>query len=227
MKEHYSLPGYHPAFRHDRDVEKKGGGVMLLVKENLYATKCTELSKTSFDEAIWCVVHLSRAEKLIVRLCYRSPNSSKENNEKLRMMVKQLEAVKARNILLMGDFNFPNIEWEDGYVEGSDESEAAMFFDATQSSFLHQHVMDKTRYREGFVPSRLDLIFSNKEYLVEDLLVCQPLGKSDHVVLTWKCMYKQTPPVEGAQAIEGSRYNFRKGRYQEMKQKLSELTGKF
>ena len=83
MKEHYSLQDYHPAFRHDRDAETKGGGVMLFVKEDLYVTECTEINEMRFDEAIWCVIHLSRAEKLLVGLCYRSPNSAKENNEKL------------------------------------------------------------------------------------------------------------------------------------------------
>ena len=46
---------------------------MLFVKENLYVTECAELKKMSFDEAIWCDVHLSWAEKLIIGLCYRSP----------------------------------------------------------------------------------------------------------------------------------------------------------
>ena len=59
-------------------------------------------------------------------------------------MLKQLQAVEATNMLLMGDFNFPNSEWENGYVEDSNESKAAMFFDAMQGAFLYQHVTAKT-----------------------------------------------------------------------------------
>ena len=75
------------------------GLVILFVKENLYVIERTELNKTSFDEDLWCVIRLSQAERLIVCLCYRSLNSTKENNEKMQMMLKQLRAVKARKIV--------------------------------------------------------------------------------------------------------------------------------
>ena len=41
--------------------------------------------------------------------------------------------------------------------------------------------------------------------------------------MTWNCTYRQSLPVKGADATENTRFNFRKGGYQEMKQKLSEV----
>ena len=89
----------------------------------------------------------------------------------------------------MGDFNYPCIHWEEGYADGPEDGDAANFYEVTQDFFLHQHVNFDTHFRGGFRPSQLDLIFSNKDYLVDGLETSHPLGKSDHVVLTWKCRY--------------------------------------
>ena len=70
-------------------------------------------------------------------------------------------------------------------VDNVDGSHAATFFDTTQDLYLCQHVSFNTRFRIGCRPSRLDLIFSNEEHMVDNLQSNQPLGKSDHVVLTW------------------------------------------
>ena len=70
------------------------------------------------------------------------------------MVLNQLQVVKARNILVMGDFNFPNIEWEVGHVNGSDESEAAMFFDARVHFYTN---MSLIRHDTGKVMLHQDL----------------------------------------------------------------------
>ena len=192
MKEHYSIKGFHPAFRHDREESRKGGGIMLFVRENLVVSECTELNAESFEEALWVTVKMARAENMLIGICYRSPNSTRENNEKLIDLLQHRNVVKNRNVLIMGDFNFSSICWEDGVVDGLEDCEAARFFDVTQNAFLYQHVNTDTRYREGHTPSRLDLVFTSREYLVNELEPSHPLGKSDHIVLTWKCVYKQT-----------------------------------
>ena len=37
------------------------------------------------------------------------------------------------------------------------------FIDTIQSSYLHQHILQPTRFIEGNEPGLLDLVFSNKE----------------------------------------------------------------
>ena len=68
-------------------------------------------------------------------------------------------------------------------IKGSDSSLPAKFVDITQDLFLKQHVDFNTRFREGDNPSMLDLIFTNKDYMIENLRSIAPLGKSDHVGL--------------------------------------------
>ena len=56
----------------------------------------------------------------------------------------------------------------------------------TQDKFITQYVFEPTRVREGNTPSVLDYILMNEEDLVERIEYKAPVGKSDHVVVTWK-----------------------------------------
>jgi len=59
------------------------------------------------------------------------------------------------------------------------------FFERTQDLFLFQNIFSETRYRHGDVPSRLDYMFTDEEGLINDVDYLSPLGKSDHVILSW------------------------------------------
>ena len=43
----------------------------------------------------------------------------------------------------------------------------------------------ETRLRQGQNPSLLDLIFTNEENMVNNLNIFNPIGRSDHCVLTF------------------------------------------
>jgi len=58
----------------------------------------------------------------------------------------------------------------------------------TQELCLSQHVKDATRIRQNQTPTTLDYIFTEEENLIETINYEVPLGKSDHVVLTWKLL---------------------------------------
>ena len=219
LKDQYMLKGYHPVLRHDRAADKKGGGVMLFVKDCFQITECSQLSQIGFEESVWCTIHLSHTAKLLVGVCYRSPKSCKQNNEKLILLIKEAVQMKVKNVIIMGDFNFPHICWDDGYVEGSADCEGAIFFETIQNLYLQQHVNFRTRYRADQTPSTPGLIFPNRGHLVDELEASQPLGKSDHVVITWNCVYEQHEDKKTNESVV--RYNFRKGNYVDMSKHLS------
>ena len=63
-------------------------------------------------------VKLNNEDKLLIGLVYRSPN---RNNDKNNMLQKQLSEAYNNNyphILIMGDFNIPNIDLENWHSEG-------------------------------------------------------------------------------------------------------------
>ena len=47
--------------------------------------------------------------KAVIGVVYRSPNSSATNNGKLLNCIHELSH---RHLVIMGDFNYPNIDWE-------------------------------------------------------------------------------------------------------------------
>ena len=85
----------------------------------------------------------------------------------------------------MGNFNFKEIDWINLQVNASDQHLATVFFDTVQDLYLVQHVKKPTRHREGQKSSLLDLVLTNKEYMVENLQNIAPMGKSDHDGILW------------------------------------------
>ena len=65
--------------------------------------------------------------------------------------------------------------------------------EALRDSFFHQHIVQPTRVRHGQEPSVLDLVLTNEEGMIENIEYGNPLGKSEHLVLTFefKCYTNQ------------------------------------
>ena len=73
------LTGY-VMFRRDR-IGRRGGGVILYVKESIQAYEIKLERKADYDEAVWCKI-VSGNSKLTIGLVYRSPNINEEDNTK-------------------------------------------------------------------------------------------------------------------------------------------------
>ena len=71
-------------FTRDR-IGRRGGGVILYVKEYIQADEIKLESEADYDEAVWCKI-VSGNSKLISGLVYRSPNINKEDNTKYKML---------------------------------------------------------------------------------------------------------------------------------------------
>ena len=85
----------------------------------------------------------------------------------------------------MGDLNYSKVDWVT-YTSSANESHwSSKLIDCLQDNFLYQTVRCYTRYREGQQPSLLDLVIVNDDQMVDEVVDRGPLGKSDHVVLTF------------------------------------------
>ena len=60
------------------------------------------------------------------------------------------------------------------------DKESELFYDNINENLLVQHINVNTR-KLGNSPSRLDLVFTNEEDMVEDIKCLAPLGKNDHI----------------------------------------------
>ena len=89
------------------------------------------------------------------------------------------KAVQRMNshLLICGDFNYTRIDWESEFVEEK-SSVITPFIDTIQSCYLHQHILQPTRFRERNELGLLDLVFSNKEGMVFNLIQKAGLGDS-------------------------------------------------
>ena len=100
------LTGY-VMFRRDR-IGRRGGGVILYVKESIQAYEIKLESEADYDEAVWCKI-VSGNKKLTIGLVYRSPNINEEDNTKIQNVIKE---VSKGECIIMGDFNHGHIQWK-------------------------------------------------------------------------------------------------------------------
>ena len=97
---------------------------------------------------------------------------------------------------------------------------SAVFFDITQDIFLKQHVDFNTRFREGNESSMLDLIFTNEDYMIENLRSIAPLGKSDHVGLLFTFI---TYSAIDSRAYGGKKHDYWKADMSEINPSLQKV----
>ena len=126
-------------------------------------------------------------DRLLVGAVYRSPNSDDQRNENINNLV-------AKAADQTGDFNYPGIKWNDGGTcTLKSDHPASKFLETVTDTYLFQHVKQPTRIRKGQEHNTLDLILTNEEGMVNNVLVKEPLGKSDNAVLSFifRCYHIQ------------------------------------
>ena len=155
-------------FRKDRQ-GRRGGCVALYVRE---CSDVTELmAGDNKVESLW-VKTRGRSDKsdILVGVCYRWLNQDEEIDE---VFYKHLaEAARSPALVLMGNFNFPDIRRKYNLVQ---KKQSRRFLECMEDNFLMQLVREPTR---GSAP--LDLLFTNREGLEGDVEVGGCLGQSDH-----------------------------------------------
>ncbi len=161
-------------------------GIAVYIKNHLNPVEPRSIKTEAVLEAVAVEIKLRGADKQLIMAVYRSPNSPPDNNSKLHEMIQSLNQSNYSHILLLGDFNYPELEWSSGASLGNCSQNATAFVDAVNDAFLYQHIDFPTRYRPNETSNTLDLIFTNEESMVEEVSESAPLGKSDHVVITFK-----------------------------------------
>ena len=198
------LEGY-VMFRKDR-MGRRGGGVLLYVKDTIPAYEIQLREEADCEEAIWCKL-VTGHKTVTMGVVYRCPNITKESNEKIQNAIRE---VSKGDCIVMGDFNHGNIQW--GTLE-STGVEDQQFMCLIQDNFLIQHVLEPTR--GGRV---LDLVLSSQKEFVGNVNIQEPLGSSDHNQVHFNIKIKSDKPK-----VSRCKRNFRKGNYKEIRTILEHI----
>ena len=192
-------------FRKDR-IGRRGGGVILYIKESIQAYEIKLEKQAECEEAVWCNI-VTGNSTLTVGLVYRSPNISTDENEKIQNAIKE---VSKRDCIIMGDFSHGRIQWKSQQSTGSEDQR---FLNLVQDSFLTQHVLEPTRGENV-----LDIVLSSQKEFINNVRICEPLGCSDHnqIYFIIKVKGEQNRKIL-------YRKQFHKGRYKDMRKHLAKI----
>ncbi|CAB4025347.1 Hypothetical predicted protein, partial [Paramuricea clavata] len=165
------FPSSYQVIRKDRS--RSGGGILVACSHHLsvrrrfdYETEC---------EVLWCeVVIPNPLTTMLVGVFYRPPSTDLNYMQELEKSLSMIERNgKNLTLVLLGDFNFPNINWF--APSPSTLCSDAYFCDMIDDNFLHQTINVPTR--KGNI---LDLVLVNKPELMLWSNVCEGLANSDH-----------------------------------------------
>ena len=83
-----------------------------------------EIKTGDFQESVWAKIKMSGKDILLVGCIYKSPNSDKENLDKLNeLMINTSYHKEYSHLLIMGDFNYPKLDWNSWTSNGDKEGE--------------------------------------------------------------------------------------------------------
>ena len=178
-------PGYQ-IMRNDRRNGKKGGGVLVLYKNHLQVVDLTSNVFQDFEHL--CVDLISNSKRSSTKLrfccCYFPPSLSVSHTEVSKICTHIQRYCLNSPLILLGDFNFPKIDWTT--LTGSTKSER-VFIDFCINAGLQQHVTSSTLNAHS--GSTLDLVLTNthSSNLLISLEVLPPLSStSDHNTIVFE-----------------------------------------
>ena len=216
-----TVPGYKSYMNFDASDHNLGEcgqrGISIFLKESIKATQVV-FHVPSEIEHLFVQIHLTGPDQLLVGCIYRSPSAhGLSSTLKLVELLKICSLGKKSHVLVAGDVNFPQIDWVSGFSHAPDGHHTHLFTDCLNECGLTQHVTTETRFRDGVRPSSLDIILSNEEGLVKNIVYHPPIGNSDHVVIRFSAVCHD-PITE----LNAPRLNYHKGDYALLNKRIAE-----
>ena len=151
------LEGY-VMFRKDR-MGRRGGGVLLYIKETVPAYEVQLQEEADCKEALWCNL-VTGHTTVIISVVYRCPNITIQNNEKIHNVISE---ESKGDIIIVGDFNHGNIKWDSQQSTGVEDQKCLCL---VQENVLTQHVLEPTR-----AAIVLDIVLSSQKEFVDKVVI--------------------------------------------------------
>ena len=178
--QHYSV--------HRKDKAKGEGGVFVAISHNV--ASLAEVTLDTDCEIVWTSIQSLKRRPIYIGSFYRTPSNTVDHKAVLEELSDSLAKLTTRQslpeIYLCGDFNLPDVNWEDGTVKMDPQYSAILnqqAIDMFADHCLTQLNTKPTRYNHV-----LDLVFTTSPNTVVDVQV-HP-GMSDHdIVMTYLKVY--------------------------------------
>ncbi|GAB0206060.1 hypothetical protein GRJ2_003071600 [Grus japonensis] len=138
------------------------------------------------------------AGDIIAGVCYRPPDQEDQADEALYRQIGAASCSQA--LVLVGDFNHPDICWRDN-TAGHKPSRT--FLECADDNFLLQ-LREEPRRRSAM----LDLILTNKESLVGDVKLKGSLGGSDQEMVEFRILRAARRACSKLTTLDFSRADF-------------------
>ena len=179
---------------------EEGEEVLLYIKETIPAYEVQLQEEADCNEAIWWKL-VTGHTTVTIGVVYRCPNITKQNNDKKNNAISE---VSKGDCIIMGDFNHGNIKWDTLQSTGVEDQ---TFVCLVQDNFLTQHVLEPTR-----AARILDIVLSSQKEFVDNVVIQEPLGSSDHNQLHFYIKIQSDKTK-----VKQCRRDFRKGNYKEIR----------
>ena len=167
------FPPQYQVFRRDRESDPHGG-VFLAIKNVLIASEEKDLSTQT--ESIWASVHVKGVSPVFIGAFYRSQTTNEDYIRQLDIALSKIP--KQASIWLIGDFNLPDVDWENFVFRSGGRYPAP-------SKAMLEIAMDHNLFQKVTKPTRensiLDLCFTNTPSFIKDIDVIG--GISDHNIV--------------------------------------------
>ena len=196
--------------REDR-AKGRGGGVLIAFQNKLLSRPCEKLD--SECELVWTKIELSNAKDLFVGVFYRPP-TDRTCLENLQISHQKLQNTNSI-VCLCGDFNLPDISWEDNSVKpgGNLVSASENLIEIVNEAGLTQMNSSPTREK-----NLLDLYFTNNPTLVRQVKV-RPGSGDHHSAIMVDSLIKPLVHKSVSKMVD----QFHKGNLKDLNYELSEF----
>ena len=180
--------------------EDKGRGMLI----NILNTLSYQLDNfvSDFNEALFCSLKFNYSRTLLLGSIYRSPSSTSYNNDCLNALLETVSNASFTYKLLVGDFNYPLIDWASITNQSNTEDKEFKFVESIKDSFLTQLISKPTRGRGTDKPSLLDLVLTSDNGIVSSVEIASPLGNSDHALIITNIRCKPEFKVQRKQILK-------------------------
>ena len=127
-------------------------------------------------------------------------------------MHNAINEVSKGDCIIIEDFNHGNIKWDTLQSTGVEDQQ---FLCLVQDNVLTQHVLETTR-----ATMILDIVLSSQKECVDNVVIQERLGSSDHNQLHFNINIKSHKTK-----VKQCRRDFKKGNYKEIRKSLARIDG--